>query len=93
MLNTSLGGGDVKVKSRSFGWTGRMVNMGTQEGRWNSRGEICRKRLILKRRMRWDDTTEVNLKEVYYEDRKWINLALDSVLVSAMLKYLVLLTT
>jgi hypothetical protein len=33
VLNTSLGGGDVKVKSRSFGWTWRMVKMGKQEGR------------------------------------------------------------
>jgi len=41
--------------------------------------------------MRWDDTTEVNIKEVYDEDRKWITLALDSVLVSAVLKYLILL--
>jgi len=40
--------------------------------------------------MRWDVTTEVNLKEVYYEVRKWINLTLDSVLVSAVLKYLLL---
>jgi hypothetical protein len=41
--------------------------------------------------MRRDDTTEASLKEVYYEGRKWINLALDTVLVSALLKYLVLL--
>jgi hypothetical protein len=41
--------------------------------------------------MRWDDTTEVNLEEVYNDDRKWINLTVDSVSVSAVLKYLVLL--
>lgn len=33
MFNTSLGGGDMKVKSRSFGWIWRMIKMGKQEGR------------------------------------------------------------
>jgi hypothetical protein len=82
----------MKVKIRRFGWIWRMVKMVTQEGRMDPRGEICRQRLILIRRMRWDETTEVYLKEVNYEDRKCVNLAVDSVLVSAALKYLVLLT-
>jgi hypothetical protein len=69
VLNTSLGGGDVKVKSRSFGWTWLMVKMGNQERRMDFQRGNMSETADFKTENDMDDTTVVNLKEVCYEDR------------------------
>ncbi|KAJ4445854.1 hypothetical protein ANN_12539 [Periplaneta americana] len=67
------------IKSRRLRWTGHVARMG--ESRNGYRVLVGRpegKRRLGRPRRRWEDNIKIDLREVGYDDRDWINLAQDS---------------
>ncbi|KAJ4442509.1 hypothetical protein ANN_04096 [Periplaneta americana] len=66
------------IKSRRFRWAGHVAHM--DESRNAYRVLVGRpegKRLLGRPRRRWEENIKMNLGEVGYDDRDWINLAQD----------------
>ncbi|KAJ4443554.1 hypothetical protein ANN_05227 [Periplaneta americana] len=66
------------IKSRRLRWAGPVARMG--ESRNAYRGLLGRpegKRPLGRPRRRWEDNIKMDLREVGYDDREWINLAQD----------------
>ncbi|KAJ4446123.1 hypothetical protein ANN_12815 [Periplaneta americana] len=66
------------IKSRRLRWAGHVARMG--ESRNACRVLVGRpegKKPLGRRRRRWEDNIKMNLREVGYDDRDWINLAQD----------------
>ncbi|KAJ4433414.1 hypothetical protein ANN_15673 [Periplaneta americana] len=79
-LHTLYSSPDIirNIKSRRLRWVGHVARMG--ESRNACRVLVGRpeeKRPLGRPRRRWEDNIKMDLREVGYEDRNWINLAQD----------------
>jgi hypothetical protein len=63
------------VKFRRQQWTGHRARIGKDEIHTNFDCEVSRKSLFGRPRMSWQNNTKVDLREICYEDGKWIKLA------------------
>ncbi|KAJ4446228.1 hypothetical protein ANN_12922 [Periplaneta americana] len=66
------------IKSRRLRWAGHVARMGESRNAYKvlvGRPEV--KRPLGRPRRRWEDNIKMDLREVGYEDRDWINLAQD----------------
>ncbi|KAJ4440348.1 hypothetical protein ANN_08487 [Periplaneta americana] len=66
------------IKSRRLRWVGHVVRMGESRNAYRvlvGRPEV--KRSLGRPRHRWKDNIKMDLREVGYDDREWINLAQD----------------
>ena len=67
------------IKSRRFGWTGRVARM--KEGRSDFKiltGESTGKKHVGRPKRRWEENIIIYLKEIAINMRNWIDLAKDS---------------
>ncbi|KAJ4428321.1 hypothetical protein ANN_24340 [Periplaneta americana] len=66
------------IKSRRLRWAGHVVRMGESRNAYRVLvGRPEGKRPLGRPRRRWEDNIKMDLREVGYDDRDWINLALD----------------
>ncbi|KAJ4445480.1 hypothetical protein ANN_07288 [Periplaneta americana] len=66
------------IKSRSLRWAGHVARMGESRNAYRVLdGSPEGKRPLRRPRRRWEDNIKMDLKEVGYDDRDWINLAQD----------------
>ncbi|KAJ4446968.1 hypothetical protein ANN_13670 [Periplaneta americana] len=66
------------IKSRRLRWAGHVARMGESRNAYRMLvGRPEGKRLLGRPRRRWEDNIKMDLKEVGYDDREWINLAQD----------------
>ncbi|KAJ4429378.1 hypothetical protein ANN_21535 [Periplaneta americana] len=66
------------IKSRRLRWAGHVARMGESRNAYRVLvGSPEGKRLLGKPRRRWEDNIKMDLREVGYDDRDWINLAQD----------------
>ncbi|KAJ4436507.1 hypothetical protein ANN_16538 [Periplaneta americana] len=66
------------IKSRCLRWTGHVARMGESRNAYRVLvGRPEGKRPLGSPRRRWEDNIKVDLREVGYDDRDWINLAQD----------------
>ncbi|KAJ4448478.1 hypothetical protein ANN_10494 [Periplaneta americana] len=66
------------IKSRRFRWTGHVARMGESRNAYRvSVGRPEGKIPLGRPRRRWEDNIKMDLREVEYDDRDWINLAQD----------------
>ncbi|KAJ4436743.1 hypothetical protein ANN_16875 [Periplaneta americana] len=66
------------LKSRRFRWAGHVARMGESRNAYRVLvGRPEGKRPLGRPRRRWEDNIKMNLREVGYDDRDWINLAQD----------------
>ncbi|KAJ4448105.1 hypothetical protein ANN_10117 [Periplaneta americana] len=66
------------IKSRRLRWAGHVARMGESRNAYSvlvGRPEV--KRPLGRPRRRWEDNIKMDLREVGYDDREWINLAQD----------------
>ncbi|KAJ4438735.1 hypothetical protein ANN_14686 [Periplaneta americana] len=66
------------IKSRRLRWAGHVARMGESRNAYRvlvGRPEV--KRPLGRPRRRWEDNIKMDLREVGYDDRDWINLAQD----------------
>ncbi|KAJ4450662.1 hypothetical protein ANN_02091 [Periplaneta americana] len=62
------------IKSRRLRWAGHVARMGESRNAYReARGE----KTLGRPRHRWEDNIKMDLREVGYDDREWINLAQD----------------
>ncbi|KAJ4431277.1 hypothetical protein ANN_19874 [Periplaneta americana] len=67
-----------KIKSRCLRWAGHVVRMGESRNAYRVLvGRPEGKRPLGRPRRRWEDNIKMDLREVGYDDRDWINLAQD----------------
>ncbi|KAJ4442382.1 hypothetical protein ANN_03968 [Periplaneta americana] len=67
-----------KIKSRRLRWTGHVARMGESRNAYRMLVERPEgKRPLWRPRCRWKGDIKVDLREVRYDDRDWINLAQD----------------
>ncbi|KAJ4445522.1 hypothetical protein ANN_12202 [Periplaneta americana] len=66
------------IKSRRLRWAGHVARMGESRNAYRVLvGRPEGKRLLRRPRRRWEDNIKMDLREVGYDDRDWINLAQD----------------
>ncbi|KAJ4435786.1 hypothetical protein ANN_18405 [Periplaneta americana] len=66
------------IKSRRLRWAGHVARMGESRNAYRVLvGRLEGKRPLGRPRRRWEDNIKVDLREVVYDDRDWINLAQD----------------
>ncbi|KAJ4428700.1 hypothetical protein ANN_25693 [Periplaneta americana] len=66
------------IKSRRLRWTGHVARMGESRNAYRVLvGRPEGKRPLGRPRRRWEDNIKMDLREVEYDDRDWINLAQD----------------
>ncbi|KAJ4440775.1 hypothetical protein ANN_10621 [Periplaneta americana] len=66
------------IKSRRLRWTGHVARMGESRNAYRVLvGRPEGKRPLGRPRRRWEDNIKMDLREVGYDDRDWINLAQD----------------
>ncbi|KAJ4431677.1 hypothetical protein ANN_20278 [Periplaneta americana] len=66
------------IKSRRLRWAGHVASMGESRNAYRvSVGRPEGKRPLGRLRRRWEDNIKMDLREVGYDDREWINLAQD----------------
>ncbi|KAJ4435309.1 hypothetical protein ANN_17919 [Periplaneta americana] len=66
------------IKSRRLRWAGHVARMGESRNAYRLLvGRPEGKRPLGRPRRRWEDNIKMDLREVAYEDREWINLAQD----------------
>ncbi|KAJ4446909.1 hypothetical protein ANN_13610 [Periplaneta americana] len=66
------------IKSRRLRWTGHVARMGESRNAYRVLvGRPERERPLGRPRRRWEDNIVMDLREVGYDDRDWINLAQD----------------
>ncbi|KAJ4427890.1 hypothetical protein ANN_23898 [Periplaneta americana] len=66
------------IKSRRLRWAGHVARMGEYKNAYRVLvGRPEGKRPLGKLRSRWEDNIKMDLREVGYDDREWINLAQD----------------
>ncbi|KAJ4427680.1 hypothetical protein ANN_25329 [Periplaneta americana] len=66
------------IKSRRLRWAGHVARMGESRNAYRvSVGRPEGKRPLGRPRRRWEDNIKMDLREVGYDDRDWINLAQD----------------
>ncbi|KAJ4447071.1 hypothetical protein ANN_09060 [Periplaneta americana] len=66
------------IKSRRLRWTGHVARMGESRNAYRVLvGRPEGKRPLGSSRRRWEDNIKMDLREVGYDDRDWINLAQD----------------
>ncbi|KAJ4428156.1 hypothetical protein ANN_24171 [Periplaneta americana] len=66
------------IEFRRLRWAGHVACMGESRNAYRVlRGRLERKRPLGSPRRRWEDNIKVDLREVGYDDRDWINLAQD----------------
>ncbi|KAJ4426359.1 hypothetical protein ANN_27173 [Periplaneta americana] len=66
------------IKSRRLRWAGHVARMGESRNAYRVLvGRPERKRPLGRPRRRWEDNVKMDLREVGYDDRDWINLAQD----------------
>ncbi|KAJ4443481.1 hypothetical protein ANN_05153 [Periplaneta americana] len=66
------------VKSRRLRWAGRVARMGESKNEYRVLvGRPEGKRPLGRPRRRWEDNIKMDLREMGYDDRDWINLAQD----------------
>ncbi|KAJ4448285.1 hypothetical protein ANN_10299 [Periplaneta americana] len=65
------------IKSRRLRWTGHVARMGESRNTYYRVlvGRLEGKRPLGRPRRRWEDNIKMDLREVGYDDRDWINLA------------------
>ncbi|KAJ4432150.1 hypothetical protein ANN_20766 [Periplaneta americana] len=67
------------IKSRRLRWAGQVAHMGESRNAYRMLvGRPEGKRPLGRPRRRWEDNIKMNLREVGYDDREWINFAQDS---------------
>ncbi|KAJ4433379.1 hypothetical protein ANN_15638 [Periplaneta americana] len=66
------------IKSRRLRWAGHVARMGESRNAYSVLvGRPEGKRPLGRPRRRWEDNIEIDLREVGYDDRDWVNLAQD----------------
>ncbi|KAJ4433991.1 hypothetical protein ANN_16310 [Periplaneta americana] len=66
------------IKSRRLSWAGHVAHMGeSKNANRVLAGRPEGKRLLGRPRRRWEDNIKMDLREMGYDDRDWINLAQD----------------
>ncbi|KAJ4440903.1 hypothetical protein ANN_10750 [Periplaneta americana] len=66
------------IKSRRLRWAGHVARMGESRNAYRALiGRPERKIVLGRPRRRWEDNIKMDLREVGYDDRDWINLAQD----------------
>ncbi|KAJ4434603.1 hypothetical protein ANN_23165 [Periplaneta americana] len=66
------------IKSRRLRWAGHVGRMGESINDYRVLvGRLEGKRPLARQRCRWEDNIKMDLREVGYDDRDWINLAQD----------------
>ncbi|KAJ4446128.1 hypothetical protein ANN_12820 [Periplaneta americana] len=66
------------IKSRRLRWAGHVARMGESRNAYRVLvGRPEGKRPLGRPRRRWEDNIKIDLREVGYDDREWINLAQD----------------
>ncbi|KAJ4447328.1 hypothetical protein ANN_09332 [Periplaneta americana] len=66
------------IKSRRLRWAGHVARMGASRNAYRVLvGRPEGKRSLERPRRRWEDNIKMDLREVGYDDREWINLAQD----------------
>ncbi|KAJ4426516.1 hypothetical protein ANN_27330, partial [Periplaneta americana] len=66
------------IKSRRLRWAGHVARMGESRNAYRVLvGRLEGKRPLGRPRRRWEDNIKMDLREVGYDDRDWINLAQD----------------
>ncbi|KAJ4435904.1 hypothetical protein ANN_18524 [Periplaneta americana] len=66
------------IKSRRLRWAGHVARMGESRNAYRVLvGRPEGKRPLGRSRRRWEDNIKMDLREVEYDDREWINLAQD----------------
>ena len=66
------------IKSRRLRWAGHVARMGESRNAYRVLvGRPEGKRPLGRPRRRWEDNIKMDLREVGYDDRDWINLAQD----------------
>ncbi|KAJ4438972.1 hypothetical protein ANN_14926 [Periplaneta americana] len=66
------------IKSRRLRWAGHVARMGESRNAYRVLvGRPEGKRPLKRPRRRWEDNIKMDLREVGYDDRQWINLAQD----------------
>ncbi|KAJ4426630.1 hypothetical protein ANN_26428 [Periplaneta americana] len=66
------------IKSRRLRWAGHVARMGESRNAYRVLvGRPEGKRPLGRPRRRWEDNIKIDLREVVYDDRDWINLAQD----------------
>ncbi|KAJ4439263.1 hypothetical protein ANN_07383 [Periplaneta americana] len=66
------------IKSKRLRWAGHVARMGESRNAYRVLvGRPEGKRPLGRPRRRWEDNIKMDLREVGYDDREWINLALD----------------
>ncbi|KAJ4437329.1 hypothetical protein ANN_17467 [Periplaneta americana] len=66
------------IKSRRLRWTGHIARMGESRNAYRVLvGRPEGKRPLGRPRRRWEDNIKMDLREVEYDDKNWINLAQD----------------
>ncbi|KAJ4430852.1 hypothetical protein ANN_19443 [Periplaneta americana] len=66
------------IKSRHLRWAGHVARMGKSRNAYRVLvGRPKGKRPLRRPRRRWEDNIKMDLREVVYDDRDWINLAQD----------------
>ncbi|KAJ4436993.1 hypothetical protein ANN_17125 [Periplaneta americana] len=66
------------IKSRRLRWAGHVASMGESRNAYRVLVERPEgKRPLGRPRRRWEDNIKIDLREVGYDDREWINLAQD----------------
>ncbi|KAJ4440087.1 hypothetical protein ANN_08220 [Periplaneta americana] len=69
---------DKDIKSRRLRWAGHVASMGESRNAYSVLvGRPEGKRPLGRPRRRWEDNIKMDLREVGYDDRDWINLAQD----------------
>ncbi|KAJ4431400.1 hypothetical protein ANN_19997 [Periplaneta americana] len=64
------------IKSRRLRWSGHVACMGESRNAYRViAGKLEEKRPLGRSRLRWEDNVKMDLREVGYDDRDWINLA------------------
>ncbi|KAJ4446837.1 hypothetical protein ANN_13535 [Periplaneta americana] len=79
-LHTLYSSPDIirNVKSRRLRWAGHVARMGESRNAYTVLvGRPEGKRPLGRPRRRWEDNIKMDLREVGYDDREWINLAQD----------------
>ncbi|KAJ4448683.1 hypothetical protein ANN_00073 [Periplaneta americana] len=79
-LHTLYSSPDIirNIKSRRLRWAGHVAHMGESRNAYRVLvGRPEGKRPLRRPRRRWEDNIKMDLREVGYNDREWINLAQD----------------
>ncbi|KAJ4452291.1 hypothetical protein ANN_03811 [Periplaneta americana] len=79
-LHTLYSSHDIfrNIKSRRLRWAGHVARMGESRNAYRALvGRPEGKRPLGRSRRRWEDNIKMDLREVGYDDRDWINLAQD----------------